>query len=337
VISPALRRTAASLALGAVTTAGLTAVASPAGAAVEYGAVGGYFYASASVPSGATHSCSRSGTADGSNSAEWIDNGAPVTRSYGTATTFTRSNAATDKVVVQTSGTAMVAATPISTGAAPAAITGSADITASAVSALASTGCNVNATAYRQAGGSFTLAQPMWATASGSGNGTGSGSLYISDSKSGTGIELGARGSGSTTILLAPGDVNVDFEARASVYAGGSTEETETYSASFRIDLQPVGAAGAPSGKGAGYVQFGARDCATGNIAAAVTKKAKKKARSVLIKANGAKVAKLKGKKLKPKALALPAAGAAAATVTAKVVLKNGKKATVTRSYLACS
>ncbi|MDQ6525718.1 hypothetical protein RB608_19030 [Nocardioides sp. LHD-245] len=332
--SPALRRTAASFALVGLATAGLTAVANPADAAIEYGSVGGSFY---TYESEGGPSCTTPTPVSGSDNAEWVDNGVPVTKSYSSTTTYTRTDAATDKVVVQTSGTATVAAGPISGGAAPATITGSADVTASATSTLASTGCAVSGNGRRGASGSFTLTQPMWATVSGSGNGTGTGSIYIRDETSGTGIELGNRGSGSTTVLLVPGDVYVDFEVYADVYATGSREESKAYSGTFRIDLQPVGAAGAPSGKAAGYVQFGARDCATGNIAAAVTKKAKKKARSVLIKANGAKVAKLKGKKLKPKTLALPAAGGAAATVTAKVVLKNGKKATVTRSYLACS
>jgi hypothetical protein len=337
VTSSALRRAAASLALGAVATAGLTAVASPAGAALEEGAVGGSYSLYVSTPSNAGYTCNPPNSTSGSDRVQWTDNGAPVARSYNTTTTVTRSNAPTDKVVAQTSGTATVSAGPISTGAAPAAITGSANVTVSGTSALASTGCNVSINAYRDAYGYFTIDRPMWATVSGSGTGTGSGMVQVQDENTGTMVDLGNRGSGSTTVLLAPGDVYVGFEARADVYVTGSREGTSSYSGTFRIDLQPVGAAGAPSGKGAGYVQFGARDCASGNVAAVVTKKAKKKARSVLIKANGAKVAKLKGKKLKPTSLALPAASGAPASVSAKVKLKNGKKATVTRSYLACS
>ncbi|GAA3525122.1 hypothetical protein [Nocardioides daeguensis] len=333
---PARRRTAACVAVAAIAAGGLASIPSSALATVDYTTVGGRTYASASIPSGQTYTCNRSGTADGSNNVTWTDNGVPVTRSFATSTTFTRSNATTDKTTVQTSGSATVTATPVSTGAAPATITGSASVTASATSALASTGCTVYGDAYRRAEGGFTLTQPMWATISGSGDGTGRGSVYVYDETSQTGIELGPRASGSTTVLLPAGEVGVSFGADVYVSASGTREEAASYSGTFRIDLQPVGAAGAVDGKGAGYVQLGARDCATGTVAAVVTKKAKKKARSVLVRANGAKVAKLKGKKLKPTMLAVPANRLAPVTVSAKVALKNGKKATVTRSYLAC-
>ncbi|MDT4868670.1 hypothetical protein FQZ97_1036510 [compost metagenome] len=52
---------------------------------------------------------------------------------------------------------------------------------------------------------------------------------------------------------------------------------------------------------------------------------------------NGRKAVTLQGKKLKKRALVLPAAPGSGATVTATITLKNGKKLTVSRSYLACS
>src|SRR5690606_16780281 len=115
-----------------------------------------------------------------------------------------------------------------------------------------------------------------------------------------------------------------------------------TASGHASIHFAPVGSASAaPSGKARKYVTLPtARNCATHNATTALTTKKKKikKIKNVTYTVNGAKVAKIKGKKLKKgTATALPIADNQAATITATVKLKKGKKQTATASYLACT
>ncbi|MCR1783737.1 hypothetical protein KVF89_14450 [Nocardioides carbamazepini] len=224
---------------------------------------------------------------------------------------------------------------------------------ASAVPSKESPLCEGFASVAGQAHGEFALAQPMWATISWTTGGQGpegSGYVDLALEDGRLRVETLVRTSGSMTALLPAGSVALDLYGKTSAYADDSRYRTASYSSSIDIDLQPMGAATAAdidlqpmgaataaAGKGKGYTQFGARDCATGNVAAAITKKAKKKAKQVVITVNGAKVAKVAGKKLKKRTLVLPAAPASAAEVVATITLKNGKKVTVTRSYLACS
>jgi hypothetical protein len=286
-------------------------------------------------------SCTYTGASSGPPHVTWSDNGVPVTHSYATSGTINKP-ATTDITDASASVSATLTATPLGNG--PARIDGRVQLRASAVARQAGSVCGAGGYAYADGGGEFTLSQPMWATVSVNSPGGASGAVIARSLGSGNRGsahlfwgDILTRANGSLTSLLPAGPTAVDFTADVEVESDGSGPRTVSDDVTFSIDLQPMGAASAVSGKGRRFVQPGARDCSNGAIAAVVTKKAKKQAKQVLITVNGAKVAKLKGKKVKPRALALPAASGAAATVTAKVVLKNGKKATVTRSYLACS
>ncbi|WP_436698902.1 hypothetical protein [Nocardioides sp. BYT-33-1] len=334
-----VRRGAVGLALGGLAAAGLASVPTAAHAVVVDPQVGGNVYSNSSYYDDvldAWKPCDDSGVLDIDDMVAWSDNGLPVSRSFSTVGTYTHPDNPTDKVNVSTSGSATVSSTPI-TGASSSTITGMAQATASAISHGATTDCDTNVDAQSGARGGITLTQPMWATLTITGDGTGSGGILLYSEDGGTQIMSGKRSSASISTLLGAGEVMFQFAAMADAEADGAEEGTRSYSATFKIELQPVGSASAVTGKGGGFAQFGARDCATGNVAAAITKKAKKKAKQVVIAVNGAKVAKFKGKKLKKRSLVLPAAPASAAEVVATITLKNGKKVTVTRSYLACS
>ncbi|WP_408896962.1 hypothetical protein ACJ5H2_18795 [Nocardioides sp. R1-1] len=280
--------------------------------------------------------CVESATGNSPDALAWSDNGVKVTQSYAESGTIT---APGETTALTATGTTSVVATPL--GAGPATLTASSSLTVSAVPSTAATACSGHATARGEADGDFVLSQPMWATITVTGNGSGGaevgGGVYLQLADGSIYAQASKRSSGTTTVLLPAGPVDFEFDAWADAYADEPGRYAGAVVVDAKIELQPLGAASALAGKGKAYTVFGARDCATGNIAAAITKKAKKKAQQVLIKVNGATVAKFKGKKLKKRTLALPAAPRANAEVVATIKLKNGKKVTVTRSYLACS
>ncbi|MCR1783732.1 hypothetical protein KVF89_14425 [Nocardioides carbamazepini] len=330
-----IRRAAAALALGALAATGLASVPSPAQAAIAYAFVdtGVSFYDYGDSPE-----CSLAGVLPDPDDAAWSDNGVPVSQSFSTSGTFTNADTASDIVDVRASGSVTVSSTPFTGGAVT--ITGTATASSSATSRLASTECDTSARAEPGASGTLVLTQPMWVTLTASGDGNGNGGASIQAEDGGAFIAVGKRGSGSTTTLLPAGEVYFDLGSSASSSAYGTTEGARSYTGTYKIELQPVGTASPLAGKGQAYTVFGARDCATGNVSAVITKKAAKKAKQVTIMVNGKKVVNLKGKKLakaKNKTIVLPAAPSGAAEVVAKVKLKNGKKVDATRSYLACS
>lgn len=322
-----VRRGAVGLALGALAITGLASV--PASAVITDPEVGAGVWFTDN-----DSDCNKAGAESGTYVA-WSDNGVPVSQSYSASGTHTSTGNPADIVDVSASGSVTVSSTPFTGGAFT--VTGSASAASSATSRLASTVCDEYAAATPGAFGEITLTQPMWVTLSASGDGSGGGSAWVEDSTGGASAQVGKRGTAVSTVLAVPGELWFGFASEAYSSVNGGNEESRTYTGTYKLDFQPVGSASAPTGKGSAYTQFGARDCANGNIAAAITKKAKKKAQQVLIKVNGAKVAKFKGKKLKKRTLVLPAAPASAAAVEATIKLKNGKKVTVTRSYLACS
>lgn len=325
-----VQRSAVGLALGALAAAGLAGVPTPAHAAVSNA------YADNGVSFYDYESCTRVGAVNGPDEVAWSDNGIPVSQSYSTSGTFTDTVNTNDIVDVSASGSVTVSSTPF-TGSITTTITGTASASASAVSRLASTECNSSARAEPGAWGNLVLTQPMWVTLTAKGDGNGYGSVGVEGPDGGAYISVYKRGTGSTSALLPAGPIGLGFSANADASSYDDHDGTRAYSGSFKIELQPVGAASAATGKGGAYTQFGARNCSTGAVDAAITKKAKKKAKQILVKVNGKKVANLKGKKLKKRTLVLPAAPATAAEVVATITLKNGKKVTVTRSYLACS
>ncbi|GAA1540124.1 hypothetical protein [Nocardioides humi] len=335
-----VRRGAAGLALGALAATGLASIPTAAHAAVAYATVGGSAYSGSDYYDDNTDTwvdCDESGVLDADETAPWSDNGVPVSRGYSMAGTYTDPANTVDKVNVSASGSATVSSTPFTGGGTPTTITGTAQATAAAISQGATTRCDTYVSSQSGAQGELVLTQPVWVTLTVSGNGNGGGFIQLGGSDGGAYVGVGKRGTASASALLSPGEVNFSFNASVGASAEGTAEGTSSYSGTFKIELQPVGSASAISGKGKAYTQFGARDCATGNVTAAITKKAKKKAKQIVVSVNGKKAVKLKGKKLKKRALVLPAAPSSAAEVTAKITLKNGKKVTVTRSYLACS
>lgn len=328
-----VRRGAAGLALGALAATGLASVPAPAQAAVS----DAWVSTSLDVHDDSSNvDCVESLTGDSPDSIAWSDNGVTVTQAYGESGTITAPGEVT---AMTASGTTSVTATPL--GAGPASITARSTLAVTAVPSTPATVCDGHATGSGEVDGDFVLPQPMWATVTltgkGAGGGDAGGSLSLSVTDGSFYTQATKRSTGTTTVLLPAGNVDLEFDAWADAYADEVGRNAASIVVEAKIDLQPLGAASAVSGKGGSYTVFGARDCATGNIAAAITKKAKKKAKQVVITVNGAKVAKFKGKKLKKRTLVLPAAPSSAAEVVATITLKNGKKVTVTRSYLACS
>lgn len=268
------------------------------------------------------------------------DNGVPVSTAHAVSGQSVLNGVPADKTIMTATSTITATATPI--GAGPATISATASVSAQALPALgAATQCSGYANGEVQARGEFTLAAPTWVTITANGNGSGSssGDVWAWSDQGGIEVYSGARSAGSATALLPAGTVyfGVRVTSEADADEGGPAFWKAAYTGTFKIELFPLGHPSVVSGKGAGHVVLGARSCSTGAIDAAITKKAQKKAKQVLIKVNGAKIAKFKGKKLKKRSLVLPAAPSSAAEVVATITLKNGKKVTVTRSYLACS
>lgn len=324
-----VRRGTIGLAAGALALTGVASLPTPAHAAIPYGEV----VAGVDLENDGTD-CQATAYADPSPVA-LVDNGVPVSQTWSATATGTYAGDPADVTTLSASSQVTASMTPI--GAGPSTV--KADLTASASTspALADSACSGEAESAPRLQAELDLTQPMWLTITGTGNGTGLAQAVVGDyGGSAAAVVVGTRGAGSASMLLPAGPAVLNVQAQARVDADDAVR-SRSYSASFTIELQPLGAASAVSGKTKGLVQLGTRDCASGNIAVDLTKKAKKKAKQVLVFVNGTKVAKLKGKKLKPRTLVVPAARGAAAEVRIEVRLKNGKKATVTRSYLACS
>lgn len=325
-----VRRGAIGLVAGALALAGTASLPTPAHASVDHGEV----QADLDLRNNGPIECKVS-PYDNPTYAELVDNGVAVSHSWSANATGTHTGNPADVTTLSASSQVTASMTPIGSG--PSTIKASLSASASTNPALAESACSGEATATPRMSASFVLAQPMWATITGSGDGSGAGQAVIGDDGgSAAAVVVGTRGEGSATMLLPAGPTFVQVQAQANVHADDAVK-SRSYSVSFTIELKPLGSASAVSGNSKGLVQFGNRDCATGNVTVDLTKKAKKKAKQALVSVNGTKVARLKGKKLKPRTLVVPAARGAAAEVRIEVKLKNGKKATVTRSYLACA
>ena len=343
------RRVVAGLTLGAVASFGLAAIPTPAHAAVDEAFVVGANYVSSTCPA--------EGVEDGGYEKTWADDNVPVTG--GVSSSGTASAGEEDVVDVAVSNSTTIRSTALGSG--PATMTGSASASATALARQASTECDVLVEAQSHAQGLFTLTQPMWVTltAKGSGHrqGAAGGSSWVGVASAGDfgpifggpgaiGGEglVAATGNRGTTVastLLPAGDYAVVFMAYASAEAEEEREGTVTYTGTFTVDFDTAGSASPAVGKGTSKVQFGDRDCASGNIPVVLAKKTVKKAKSAKVKVDGKKVAVLKGKKLagkKPKAktITVPTSATAVAKVKVKLVLKNGRRMQATRSYVPC-
>ena len=328
-----VRRGAVGLGLAALAATGLANIPAPAGAAVAD--------ASVSANSGFHNdigTCTVSANQPDPAEVPWSDNGAPV--SLGTAETGTVTNDGNpaDITDVKAAANATVTAAPFTGG--PTTLKLSGNASASATPRLAASGCDAHVSADAGAGGEYMLTQPMWATVTVTSSGSGGASISggVSTESSETYLSSGSRGTGSLSVYLPAGKIWVGMSVGADAHGRPDGVHSSSVSGSVTVDLTPAGAGSDVTSKSKGkrYVTLGARDCATGNVAASVTKKAKKAASQITFTVNGAKVAKLKGKKIKKRTLALTAPKLSDVNVAAKIKLKNGMTASVSRDYLGC-
>ncbi|MBM7518353.1 hypothetical protein [Nocardioides nitrophenolicus] len=363
-----VRRAVAGLSLAALAGVGLVGVPTAAHAAVEEAMIGG-------LNTVYSYNCEGEGSNwNEQDAVPWADDNVPVSKSTSHSTTFTGGE--DDTVAATSSTTASITASPL--GAAPATITGTAAATASALPSGAETDCAVTTQSFAIASGVFTLTQPTWVTVSATGKGqhqgqsagtsiVGIGSadsffgswegLFAGVGGDGLMISAGDRGTATSSTLLPAGTYGVLFgsiafagtdsdlpvrkvaglQPAASDAVGGSA----TTSGSFKVEFSKPGTASPVTGKGAAKVQFGERDCASGNVAIHLTKKTVKQAKRVAVRVNGAKGQVLKGKSLKgkkPKAktLLVPTSASGVTKVKVKITLANGRRVQATRSYLPC-
>lgn len=326
-----IRRGVVALALGALAASGSAAVPAPAGAAIANADVdvNTNFY----TPEPADCLDVSPGV-DAPPGVPWTDNGVPVTRSH-TRTGFYRAAAdATDVVDLVSSASASVRSTPITGG--PATIRGSGSATSSTDPRLGSTTCEVKVDTYATLTGQFTLPRPMWATLTTSATGNGGAYLDLDVPGGLFRYSFARTSSGNVSVLLPAGTITLYLEVLASARSTTAVL-AEAYSVSFTVDLLPLGHPSALAGKGKRYVKFGARDCASGDIGASLTKKARKRASKVVVTVNGKKAAAFKGKRLKKRSFPVAVASASKANLSATVTLRSGKRLKVARSYLECS
>jgi hypothetical protein len=329
-----VRRAAAGLSLAALAATGLASVPTAANAVVTDPYVSAY--GSLSYDSG---NCTIVGNTPNPSTVPWSDNGIAVSNQQAKSGTISNNDNAADITDASESSRGTITSSPLGTSGA-ATITASGTVSASVSPRLGASGCDPSAYGETEIGGDFKLAQPTWVTITGTGVGSGWGSISVSGAD-GT-VRLGAsnRSAGSITALLPAGDADVYLDVWTSAYVSTTEANTRSraFTASFTVSLEPIGNGSAVTGKGKSFVSMDARSCPSGAVAVSLTKKAKKKAKLVEIKINGAKKGKkFQGKKLKKRTVAIAAPAATDATIVATITLKNGKKVTVTRSYLACS
>jgi hypothetical protein len=332
-----LRRTAAAAVVGSVALTGLMAAApSPATAATTYGSV------SLDVDAHDDEDCDATSVPSGPASAALTDNGVPVTQSFAVTGTVTDPDNPADVTTLAGNASIRTTVTPIAGGPATVTVTGSAAASANARLGSASV-CDGHAYGNGYSEFGFKLAAPMWVTITGTGAGTGAGSasLSVGSDAISVGVDVAPRTTSTSTALLPAGDywfgANVSANARG---ASTGTPRSSSITASLGLRLDPVGAASALAGPGAKFVSLGGRNCATNSVTATFAKSVKKKATQVQLNVNDKKRLKIaKPKKLR-KTRSVVLGGltpSAATTVSAVIKLKNGKKVTVSRSYLACS
>lgn len=324
-----IRRGGAAALVGAVAFAGVLAAPQPAQAAIE----DGYISASGYAYNGAG-TCTSTSTGN-SSGIDFLDNGAPYSRTSGRTYTITNSSNTAEKAVVSTSSSVSATATPI--GAGPARINFSFSGSASMSGAFNGT-CRPTGYADGSVDMEFTLPVPMWLTMTGSGSGSFgavAAYLYAANGATGASLEAGPRTTSTSTAYLPAGSYEIDAYGTANVRA--LRNAAASFRGSIGFHLAPAGSAGPQAGKGGRFVSFGARSCASGATTATINRRVKKqKVRQVQLLVNGKRKARLAKKRLKPRTVALAAPAAAPMTVTAVIRLKNGKKVTVSRSYLAC-
>jgi len=269
------------------------------------------------------------------------ENGAPVTTSLSTTVQYTANGDPSDVMTVTSTLQASSSAT--TAGGLPQSITTTFSGSLTATASKGTSTCEVRSTSGVTVDFEFTTPVALWATFSVKHKGPGYVETYIYDDNGDPYHDVygyGFDGGGSTTVLLPPGTYRGYVEGDAGKRTNSTMSAAVSGSASITF-ARPGSASAAPSGKALKYVALpGARDCAAHSATAALTAKKKlvKKIKSVSFTVNGAKAAKLKGKKVKKgRTVVLPLADGAAANVAATVKLANGKSRTVQASYRACT
>ncbi|WP_300675998.1 hypothetical protein [Nocardioides sp.] len=276
-------------------------------------------------------------------SLSWNTNNVPVTSTVRAAAKTTYSGNSADVIDASVASSATVRATPILASGGRISYAGSASI--SGTPRLAKSACSMTVEHYIDADGAFTVPVGMWAVFSGSARTTTGASVSMvlyNGPGSGPGLSLsGPNTTGSMTTFLPAGSYQIggEISTRASSSQAGVAARAFGASASGSITVTfiPGGAASAVAGKGRKYVALGGRSCTTNAVSATITKAGRTKAKKIVLRVNGATKASLKGAKLRRTgARTLPVAAGSAATVSAVITLKSGKKVTATRSYRAC-
>jgi len=216
----------------------------------------------------------------------------------------------------------------------------------SAVSRQPTSVCLGNALASSTIAFTFRTAAPLWATLSYAKAGKSYAEAYLYSTADGSRpyeelYGYGLKSSGSTTVLLPPGEYS-GYVTGQTFLPETRTSKSTAANGSVQIAFDRTGSpTAAPAGNAKGYAAFGAaRSCAAHILPARLTSSSKriKAVSRVTFAVNGRTVKTLKGRQLKRGlAVKLPIRDDAAAAVRATVKLKNGKTRTLAAGYRACA
>lgn len=337
-----LRRGAAGFAVGALALAASVSVPASAPAAVAEARTGGH------LALDHLDNCRKVLAGSPPANVPWSDDGVEVTNRMSRTGTVTRNLDENDITDAAATSAVTIRSTPLEAPA-PASIVTRGSASASLATRQGSaTLCAPHLISGGHAAGRFTLAQPTWVeitgTAVSAGEGTawgvGYGALELVGADAAV-VRAEVRNSSSTTVsaLLPAGPVEVSFavQTRTALTSAPPVSRSASTEVSFTANLVPDGHASAAKGKAKRLVSLGRRDCATGKVGVALTKRAVAQARSVALEVTGRKKAKrFQGRTLRKRTIRLAAPAKRDVRVTATVTLKNGKKVKVSRSYKAC-
>lgn len=333
--SSLLRRSAAGLLLGVLASGGLVATAgAPSTAAAAVNVEEADLSASIGSIDDDNFDCTVAATRPADTHLAWSDNAVPVTTSTNVAATST---APTGEVAdITAASTATIKATPLSAPSSKITLTGSA--TAKVVSRTATNPCFAYTDAEVTAGAFITLPAARWATIDIQTTGKGKAALNIDGVVA---VRTGTQGTGSARTYLPAGNYLLDAgfatgEANLGGAKSGTTVE-RSIRGTVSVSFEEPGTAFPTTGKGRDLVKLRGRDCAANLIGATITRLGDKRAKTVTFAINGKRTLVLKGKRVRPRTVALKVGATTPATVTSTVKLKNGKTLVSKRRYLACS
>jgi hypothetical protein len=263
-----------------------------------------------------------------------VDNGVTTTTTYNAFGSSLSNLVPGDVTTLKATGIARARVTKIGTKVTT--FSGSLTASASAKPALANTHCNAEASSNVSATAGFVLPKPMWAEVRTSGAGDGNLQALVAGEFSGVTGAVVSRGSGVATGYVGAGNAQFQAGAQATAYSDTPADQSTSQSGSFSITLRPMGHAFAATGTGRPYVGLGSRSCSSHRISGALTWR-ESRVRTVAINVNGARKITFTGAAVRKRSFQLAVPSKRKAKVVATVVLKNGKRVTATRSYLACS